>query len=290
MYDEGIPEFIQSDFQRLNQVFKNLLSNAIKFTREGGITITLKRPSPEIDLFSSGLNPDQTLAIEISDTGIGIPGNVQNAIFEAFQQADGTTSRTYGGTGLGLSISRELTRLLGGEIQLKSVEGEGAAFTVYIPEQLKKSETAHKNKRAKERSILSDLQIPQESKILNGKRVLVVDDDMRNLFAISNILKKINMIVFKAKDGLMALQTLEKESGIDMILMDIMMPVMDGYETIRRIRTMKQFKEIPVIALSAKAMPEDLEKCLSAGANDFLPKPVKVNLLLQKMEKLITPE
>jgi len=568
---ENLPVSIQTDSQRLDQVIRNLLSNAIKFTEKGQIKVDFHKPSANIDLSRSGLIHKDSIAIAVTDTGIGIPEDKKLQIFEAFQQVDGSISRQYGGTGLGLSISRELTKLLGGEIQLESQLGKGSTFTIYLPiefEKFKKekkdTELSHRQKteitadekrvtisasgkiknftpaaaipddreninendriiliieddlnfakilcktchdtqfkcihasdgesglalaaqyvpdaiildiklpgvdgwgvlealkdNSKTRHIpvhmmsveeetidafkkgaigyltkpvtkkqlekafakienfiatkpknlliveddaslrksiirligngdvntmavgkgeeaikelnaktydcmILDLNLPDisgfevlkkldqnkeltippvivytgkeltkeeeyklqefaSSIIVKGvksderlldetalflhrivddlpsskkkiisrmhnddyifmeKKILVVDDDMRNVFAISKILKDKGMNVFKAANGKKALEILETEPGIDIVLMDIMMPVMDGYETIQKIRTLERFWKLPILALTAKAMKEDREKCISAGANDYLLKPVEMDRLL----------
>jgi len=555
--DKELPEFIRTDSQRLNQILKNLLSNAIKFTEKGSVSISIDR------------NAEDTIIISIIDTGIGIMEDKQQAIFEAFQQAEGGTSRKYGGTGLGLSISRELAKLLGGEIKLSSKLNEGSTFSLIIPleivqEQelastnanenyLEKKSTLFKpsvlneskyinypsieddrdtitnddktvliieddlkfariilkqaNKKgfkclsaatgedglllalkhkpqaiildmflpginghavllelkanpalrhipvhiisAKERSlepiregaieylmkpvakedledafnriknfvnrkmknlliiednenarkamrilignddvkyfeaetgeealaiyeqnkidcIILDIGLPDmsgfdlihklgkikdhnlppvivytgkeltkeennelekyaesiiikgvksEERLLNetalflhrtisnlpkskqeiitnlynkeaifhSKKILLVDDDMRNLFALSKILKERDMEIIKAENGKNALEMLELHPDIDLVLMDIMMPEMDGYEAMKQIRSHTRFKELPVIALTAKAMKDDKQKCIDAGANDYITKPIDIERLLSLM-------
>ena len=544
-----LPEFIRTDFQRLNQIMKNLLSNAIKFTEAGQIDVSIQKHDKD------------HIAIAVSDTGIGIQEDKQMAVFEAFQQADGSTSRKYGGTGLGLSISRELAKLLHGEIVLASKLNQGSTFTLILPIEIieepaqkdgyagratdfKPIEKRHNflnypsidDDRAtitdqdkvvliieddlnfagillkqanskgfkclaaatgedglvlagkyKPHAILLDLDLPgmdghkvlaelkmspsvrhipvhiisvnertiepikegaveyltkpidkkeledafnrienfisrkmknlliieddensrkamrkligngdvkcfeagagkealslfqenhidcivldiglpdmsgfdliqklgkvkdflppvivytgkelsieennelktyaetiiikgakseerlldetalflhrtisnlPESKqriitnlydketILNSKKVLLVDDDMRNVFALSKILKEWGMDVIKAENGKIAIETLASNADIDVVLMDIMMPEMDGYEAMRRIRTQAQFKKLPVIALTAKAMKEDKQKCIDAGASDYITKPVEIERLLSLM-------
>jgi len=566
-----LPETIQTDRQRLDQILSNLVTNAIKFTQTGGVTVHIHRPGPEVNLSRSRNQPQQAVAISVTDTGIGVPDDRQLEIFEAFQQADGSTSRVYGGTGLGLSISRELARLLGGEIQLQSEVGKGSTFTVYLPietgnwkletgnwklekeakpepefqgsplrtgsstsfkpqisipddrnrigehdrtilvieDDLNFAKTLHRfcherdfkcihaadgetglemagtyrpdaiildirlpglegwgvlealknDTRTRhipvhmmsvedesieayrkgaigyltkpvsleqlekafikiedviERNIknlliveddavlrndivkligngdvkttavgtgkeaiqelesnaydcvILDLKLPDmsgfevlnrldESKtisippvivytgkeltreeeyqlqkyassiiikgvksqerlldetalflhrvvgnlpaakrkmisalhdgdsLFNGKKVLLADDDMRNVFAISRILEERGMHVYKAADGQKALEILDKEPGMDLVLMDIMMPVMDGYEAIRRIRMQERFQTLAILAVTAKAMREDRDKCIAAGANDYLPKPVDIERLLSLM-------
>lgn len=554
------PKTISTDRQRLEQIVRNLISNAAKFTEKGGITVSLRRVTGEDHLQKSDLAPDNTLAIAVTDTGIGISPAKQKIIFEAFQQADGSTSRKYGGTGLGLSISRELAELLGGEIQLTSVPGSGSTFTLYLPftssapngqpkrpaKQKVKTTSAIRKRRKqppiqddresitegdktiliveddlnfakslikqshdegfkcltspngqdglglaeeyKPNAIILDINLPEmngwevldalkknpalrhipvhmmsvEEKTLDaykkgavgylhkpvtqedlhrafnrldkviasdlrellvveddlvlrqeivkligngdvratavatgaevitilsdmkfdcmildiglpdmtgfelldrlekeedieippvivytgreltkeendslyhytdsiiikgvksierlldetalflhrvvakmpdekrkmianlyeqdamfrGKKILIVDDDMRNAFALSKILSDKEMKTFIANTGQKALETLEKEKDIDLVLMDIMMPEMDGYEAMQKIRAQKKFWNLPLIALTAKAMPEDKGKCMKAGASDYLAKPVEVERLLSMM-------
>jgi len=556
------PKEITTDPKRLDQIIKNLMSNALKFTERGSVTVTFDRPDRTANLSRSGLKNDNTLAIAIQDTGIGIPLDKQKIIFEAFQQLDGGTARKFGGTGLGLSISRELVHLLGGEIQLSSQVGHGSTFTLYIPMVLQPAEPqieepppsrqferreirpVHAVPRKKpianipddrdclevgEKTILVieddanfaglllkqchdrgfkclasatgeeglelakkfspaavilDLRLPgldgwavlemlkddpdirhipvhimsvedstieafrrgaigylrkpvskgelekafgrleavfnramkdllvveddaglrkgiiklvgngdvhadeaataqesieklrskkydcmildlglpdmsgfellkkleaeehalippvivytgkdltreeeielnkyAESIIIKGvrseerlldeaslflhrvvdrlpekkrrmitnlhntdvmfqnKRVLMVDDDMRNVFALAKVLEEKGMEVLKAENGQKALDLLEKSGEVDLVLMDIMMPGMDGYETMKRIRAQAKFEKLPIIALTAKAMKEDRARCIAAGASDYLSKPVEVNRL-----------
>ena len=567
--DPEAPRELVSDQKRIEQILKNLVSNAIKFTEKGRVKVTFSRPRPEQVPSSLKKNGGEHLAVSVRDTGIGIDPNQQRVIFEAFQQADGSTSRRYGGTGLGLSISRELARLLGGAIELHSAPGEGATFTVYLglnispgetaetkpaaagaqpkskapvvlwrdtqngelpipdaasyitddrealapedrvilvieddpkfakilyrkchdkgfkclaaatgeaglemarqylpdavildlhlpaldgwsvlgilkedtrtrhipvhiisveqatTESLRKGAVGHATKpidgeqldaafdklrmvadqgnkrvlvvdddpqlrrntvvlieggdvevdeaatgaeaiaavRANRydcmvldlslpdmdgRSMLETLQqqgreIPpvivhtarevtqdeeaalrentesiiikdvrsqerlldevslflhrivskmpankrqiirnlhEGEEMLAGKRVLVVDDDMRTTFAVAALLSDLGMEPLKANNGQKALQVLEKEPDVDLVLMDIMMPVVDGYDAMRRIRAQDKFRDLPIIALTAKAMPVDREKCLAAGANDYMPKPVDRSKLI----------
>ena len=560
------PAEITSDRKRLEQIIKNLISNAIKFTDSGSVTVTFTRTAPDTSLSKSGLSANESLAIEVKDTGIGIAPENQKIIFEAFQQVDGGTARKYGGTGLGLSISRELARLLGGEINVRSELGKGSTFTIHLPvtvspdrkaapvkadkdtviedygiaarnavrqsvtaehieddrNSLKKEDKAilvieddpnfarllyrkchekgfkclvsptgeegleladkylpsavlldialpgmngwtvldalkentgtrhipvhivsgeepthefvrkgavghatkplsqddlegafHKFEQTsagkpkcvlvvddnvetrrktvktigeydvevddvkngeeamaairtgrydcvildlglpdidgmdllarleregvklppvivytcrtltreeeakirehaesivikdvrsqerlldevslflhlvvsklpdKQRRIIRDLHNKDE--ILKNKKVLVVDDDMRTAFAMARILTECGMNTLKAENGEMALRMLEEHPDMDIVLMDIMMPVMDGYEAMKRIRSQERFRGLPIIVLTAKAMPEDRQKCLAAGANDYLATPVDQKRLLSMM-------
>ena len=432
---EGVPHSIYSDGARIQQVLKNLLSNAFKFTEEGEVCL-------EIGLDSKADKPNRVV-FTVRDTGIGISKDKQDLIFEAFQQADGTTSRKYGGTGLGLSISRELAVLLGGQIVVESETGKGSSFAFYVgdyketimpveaiaaneaaaameqladteresshkepyfePEQSeeenhikrlllvdddmwqrssimeligdmdviikavstgneaieelkvnsfdcmildlgltdtsgfdlleKLKETEHlqkvkiiiytgrdltskeeiqlrkytqtiiiKNEHSPQR-LKEELELfIQETQVtesrndephnmevstpsgLQGKKVLLVDDDVRNVFALSSILEMNGMEVVFAENGIESLEILQQSPGIELVLMDIMMPEMDGYEAIRRIRAMNRFMELPIIALTAKAMKKDREKCLEAGASDYIVKPVNPDQLISLMK------
>ena len=563
---------IQTDPTRLLQIITNMISNALKFTHQGGITVEIFHPPDDTDLFNSGLDPNQSVAISFTDTGIGIPKNKQMLIFEAFQQADGSTSRKYGGTGLGLSICREIAKMLGGEIHLKSDEGKGSTFTLFLPIENKslKEQTAIKPQQlssqtihvhrprmipskpieeiktdhvnhtvinddskpvdktiliveddpnfakilsdqchakgfkciatesaeqglklaetyqpkaiildlnlpgmnglmfmdiikdnpllrhipvhimsAEEKSIdalqkgaisyiekplshdeleatfrdieqfiaqkikhlliinhdstkrmkiktliegqdlnivdaenaqaalklirtnsfdciilddsLPDMssfellkkleqekslkippviiysgenvppdqsqafqdysksiivkrvkseeqlldetaiflhrvvkELPEEKQkiifnkhdkdyLFQDKKVLLVDDDMRNLFALSNMLKEKGMEIIKAPNGVFALRVLEQEKNIDLILMDMMMPEMDGYTACTKIREQQKYKNLPIIALTAKAMIHDRNKCIEAGASDYLSKPIDIERLFSMM-------
>jgi two-component system chemotaxis sensor kinase CheA len=442
----GLPATIVTDEQRLQQILRNLLSNAFKFTKLGGVTLSIAKHSAK------------RLAFTVSDSGAGIPAEKLQVIFEAFQQADGTTSRRYGGTGLGLSISRELARALGGEIQVDSEVGVGSSFTLLLPlafsapaaagagddtsaasgngtagddpgqstgelivvaEQWRAGvsqaapalaadvfEAQHRHGRllhkrlliaerggkaaravtglvgrdkgvqlvqttsreqaeaalnegafdcvllgpglpktemfgilghlggdresqdvpvllcpgralterdrarlARHASVTIKLvsaldQLTAETAVvlhrapargaaersvqprsdedagLAGRKVLIVDDDVRNLFAIASLLEGRGMEVAFSETGQEALAVLEHQRDIDLVLMDIMMPGMDGYQTMAAIRAMPKFSGLPIIAVTAKAMQGDREKSLQAGASDYITKPVEPEKLV----------
>jgi len=417
----------------------NLLSNAFKFTARGGVTLAVRCANGGWSKSHPALQGgDTAIAIAVTDTGIGIPQEKQKLIFEAFQQADGTTSRKYGGTGLGLSISREIARMLGGELQVKSKPGEGSTFTLFVPIQaahfatapsatgtsarydntgamvpsalptefevsddrdnlggdpfvliveddptfaailldvahgagvkgvistagsgtlamarklqpsaisldlglsdidgfvlldlLKHDpETSHipihvisgaeKGKSAlasgavgvtgkpadtselskvfrdllkKSRSQASKRK-PRRSKDqaptpvirsvpeLAGAKVLIVDDDIRNIYSLTSVLESYDVEVLHAERGKEGIAILEQMPEIDVALIDIMMPEMDGYETMQQIRQRPDLAELPLIAVTAKAMKGDRQKCLDAGASDYIAKPVDIDLLL----------
>jgi signal transduction histidine kinase/DNA-binding response OmpR family regulator len=424
-FDPDLPNSIRTDEKRLQQVVLNLLSNAFKFTADGKVELDVRIANKGWNVAHPVLRDvKQVLEISVSDTGIGIPKDKQKLIFEAFQQADGTTSRKYGGTGLGLSISREIAGLLGGELQVRSTPGEGSTFTLFLPLRAASApalshpiasdgpdgageavpaveptddrgnlgkdpvvliveddpafaaillDLAHDaglkgviaptgaGSSALARKLqpaaitldlgLSDMdgfvlldllrQEPETGAIpvyvisggeladdalelgaaeviekpadrerlaalfgaiarlkprkkvarapktrerrdreLAGRRILLVDDDIRNIYSLTSVLEARGAVILHAERGEEGIELLEANPGIDAALIDIMMPEMDGYETIRRIRSNKEIANIPLIAVTAKAMKGDRQKCLDAGASDYIAKPVDIDMLL----------
>jgi len=266
------PASMVTDVSRLQQVLKNLLSNAVKFTARGGVQLRI----------ASNGDADGTpmMSFAVKDTGIGIPLEKQRLIFEAFQQADGTTSRKYGGTGLGLTISREIAKLLGGVIEVESVPGQGSTFTLQVPVTYAGPEGAsHDEARSERPSLEPELELP-ETASFDGARVLLVDDDMRNIFAIRTVLEARGIDVCHASNGKQAIEMLESRPELNLVLMDIMMPELDGLSAIRRIREELGRAELPIISLTAKAMKGDREKAIEAGASDYITKPVDPGTLL----------
>jgi signal transduction histidine kinase/ActR/RegA family two-component response regulator len=299
--DPAVPDALVTDEQRLRQILKNLLSNAFKFTDSGCVTLEVFPSSPTE--MQSALDADKhegdMVAFSVSDTGIGVPGEKLRQIFEAFQQSDGTTSRKYGGTGLGLSISRQIARLLGGSIGVESNLGAGSAFTVYVPAQVPSREEAAQKQGAppteSERfgrgPILaaskrpSDLSAQRPS--LAGSTILVIDDDVRNVFALTSALEFHGSNVLYAGNGTDGLRTVQEHPDIDLVLMDVMMPDMDGNQTTAAIRSTPGREQLPVLFLTAKAMAGDREKSFAAGASDYLTKPVDLDGLLASMPRLL---
>ncbi|MFI6965944.1 HAMP domain-containing protein [Streptomyces sp. NPDC050255] len=379
-----LPATLHTDEQRLLQVLRNLLSNAVKFTDSGAVELVIRHAGAEVpnaireQLLEAGSLRDadaDLIAFSVTDTGIGIASSKMLVIFEAFKQADGTTSRKYGGTGLGLSISREIARLLGGEIHAASEPGRGSTFTLYLP--LHPSElppqgypqigpgpievhgaavesgrlpeagqgpgqghgtgfqtfgeasgmpgNAHDQGGAaglsrRRRKALGGAQqqpalppraassmerpAPQEPWTLGGQeepevrrtfrfggeKVLIVDDDIRNVFALTSVLEQHGLSVLYAENGREGIEVLEQHDDVTVVLMDIMMPEMDGYATTSAIRRMPQFAGLPIIALTAKAMKGDREKAIESGASDYVTKPVDSDHLLSVMEQWMRGE
>jgi CheY-like chemotaxis protein len=435
-FDENLPSTIRTDEKRLQQVVLNLLSNAFKFTSEGSVTLSARAAESGWSTNHPVLrNFDHAIEIAVTDTGIGIPEDKQKLIFEAFQQADATTSRKYGGTGLGLSISREIARLLGGELKVRSKPGEGSTFTLFVPleavavaapagtattaryensgafipmalpatievsddrdslgnhpfvliveddvtfasilldlareaglkgvistagsgtvamarklrpdaisldlglddingfvlldllkhdpetrdipihvisgvEELtsvtemgafgvtekpanhlelaqvfaRMREAAGSGKRRRRSRPRDDAaQAPRNLPELAGAKVLIVDDDIRNIYSLTSVLESYGVDVLHAERGRDGIVILEQTPDIDAALIDIMMPEMDGYETMQQIRDRPAIAGVPLIAVTAKAMKGDRQKCLDAGASDYIAKPVDIDLLL----------
>ncbi|MBO9499587.1 MAG: response regulator, partial [Novosphingobium sp.] len=434
-FDETLPATIRTDDKRLQQVVLNLLSNAFKFTSQGAVTLAVR---PAVSGWSTNhpvlRTADRAIEIAVTDTGIGIPKDKQKLIFEAFQQADGTTSRKYGGTGLGLSISREIARLLGGELQVRSTPGKGSTFTLFVPFQAVAPTTlpaeptqirydnsgamvppalpaafdvsddrdelggepfvliveddptfasilldvahgaglkgvisvagagtlalarklqpsaitldlglsdidgfvlldllkhdpqtrhvpihvisgADKLARAIDLGAASVTEKPATSETLArffaklaeglevrepvialvpdaetatvrsvpelaGAKILIVDDDIRNIYSLTSVLESYGVEVLHAERGRDGILILEQTPDVDLALIDIMMPEMDGYETMQQIRQRPQLADLPLISVTAKAMKGDRQKSLDAGASDYIAKPVDIDLLL----------
>jgi HAMP domain-containing protein/signal transduction histidine kinase/ActR/RegA family two-component response regulator len=268
--EPNLPSAVFSDINRLQQILKNLLSNAFKFTSKGGVTLTMQKPARE--------HGDGVLSFSVTDTGIGIPIEKQKLIFEAFQQADGTTSRKYGGTGLGLTISREIARLLGGSIDVVSAPNQGSTFTLRLPARYAGAEAPQRDEdQVESRPPVPPL--PKDAQ-LGGLKVLLVDDDVRNLFALQSALEEHGIEVLHADNGRVAIELLSQHTDVDLVLMDTMMPEMDGLSATRAIRDIVQYRSMPIISLTAKAMKGDREKAIATGATDYVTKPVDAERLL----------
>ncbi|MCU7876464.1 MAG: response regulator [Candidatus Thiodiazotropha sp. (ex Lucinoma borealis)] len=291
-FGSSLPESFLSDQEKVRQILKNFLSNALKFTHQGrAILRTYTHPDSGMDL----------ICFDVEDTGVGIPKNKHELVFEAFKQADGSTSRRFGGTGLGLSISRELARLLGGEINLESEEGAGAIFTLCLPpefdhsnlspQQVEVQDAVEPELLRERKSVQNNLSTEKTSNTpFAGRRILVLDDDLQNLLALTPQLETWGFEVAAAGDGQEAIDTLNEDPEFSLVLMDIMMPELDGYDTIRYIRKTTQLKALKVIVLSAKNAAEDRKRSLDAGADDFVAKPVDSDKLQAVIKEHLGPE
>ncbi|CAM5556990.1 histidine kinase OS=Streptomyces viridochromogenes OX=1938 GN=ACM01_07760 PE=4 SV=1 [Streptomyces viridochromogenes] len=351
-----LPATLHTDEQRLLQVLRNLLSNAVKFTDSGSVELVIRPAASDVpqsireQLLEAGSLAEADaplIAFSVTDTGIGIAASKMRVIFEAFKQADGTTSRKYGGTGLGLSISREIAQLLGGEIHAQSEPGRGSTFTLYLPlhpselppqgyqQQLPPLDPGDLVASAADLAERSDAAIETPAEVrsyretqngaaalfrrrrraaeleqrpaqpelrpavtddgvtgrthrgirFGGEKVLIVDDDIRNVFALTSVLEQHGLSVLYAENGREGIEVLEQHDDVAVVLMDIMMPEMDGYATTTAIRRMPQFAGLPIIALTAKAMKGDREKAIESGASDYVTKPVDPDHLLTVMNQ-----
>ncbi|PZH08291.1 hybrid sensor histidine kinase/response regulator [Streptomyces sp. NTH33] len=371
-----LPATLHTDEQRLLQVLRNLLSNAVKFTDSGSVELVIRPARDDVpqtireQLLEAGslTDPDAAMiAFSVTDTGIGIAASKMRVIFEAFKQADGTTSRKYGGTGLGLSISREIAQLLGGEIHAQSEPGRGSTFTLYLPlhpgdlppqgyqqpssvldadELVAAPEQGPSGQAAAQAETPAEVKSYQETQSgpaalfrrrrkalpaagrrsaqqgpqdqpgqvsqeqwtagaaaeadtvaggsrgirFGGEKVLIVDDDIRNVFALTSVLEQHGLSVLYAENGREGIEVLEQHDDVAVVLMDIMMPEMDGYATTTAIRRMPQFAGLPIIALTAKAMKGDREKAIESGASDYVTKPVDPDHLLTVMAQWMSRE
>ncbi|WP_240194576.1 response regulator [Desulfopila inferna] len=313
---EGLPSVIRTDSQRLQQVLRNLITNAFKFTKEGTVSLEISRPSAEM-VKDTALIIKNSLAFVVKDQGIGIPEDKQRVIFEAFQQADGSTSRTYGGTGLGLSISRELVRLLGGAIHLYSVPGEGSTFTVVLPEKCvaETEQGSRAEREVAEVAAKPDEQIagamkkgvyPQEERVapVEGKPIVEVDDDRKNVTLGSKSLLIIEddnnfsriLRDFARERDFLCIIAEDGETGLHFadyyrpsaIILDIGLPGIDGWNVMERLKDNPELRHIPVHFMSAADSSMD---ALRMGAIGYLTKPVsmeKIDETFGKLENMIS--
>ncbi|MEU5266130.1 HAMP domain-containing protein [Amycolatopsis sp. NPDC021455] len=282
--DPPVPGSVHTDEHRLQQILRNLLSNAAKFTDEGGVRLHIRAADPAEVEQESLKNAPGIIAFAVEDTGIGIPEEKLAVIFEAFRQADGTTSRKYGGTGLGLNISQQLTELLGGELRVVSEPGVGSTFTLYLPvaaANLVDPVTALSTPRLPPVPSTVVVAAPDVApKRFHGEKVLIVDDDLRNVFALAAVLEQAGLEVIYAETGVDGIRALERNEDTALVLMDVMMPELDGNATIAAIRAEAANADLPVIAVTAKATAEDRARTLASGADDYITKPVDTDKLL----------
>ncbi len=262
--DDELPPAIAGDSQRLKQILLNLLSNAVKFTEAGSVTLDVSLRGRRVDAVE--------IHFAVEDTGIGIPADVQEAIFDPFTQADSSTTRRYGGTGLGLTISREFVRAMGGMLSVDSAPGVGSTFRFDLSFPLAEQMAAP--------APGLNGQIPSA---LEPRRILLAEDNPVNQRVTRRLLEKMGHQVDIAATGVEAVAAAEHKE-YDLILMDCQMPVMDGYAAARAIRRLGERGRIPIAALTANAMLEDRQRCLEAGMDFYLSKPVSVEQLHDLLE------
>jgi signal transduction histidine kinase/ActR/RegA family two-component response regulator len=266
MYAADVPRDFKGDPTRVRQIFLNIVGNAIKFTDKGDITIRV-----ESDANGTAAEGMSNLRISVKDTGIGIPKDKQDSVFEAFTQVDSTITRKYGGSGLGLAITRSLVEMMGGTVSVRSEPGTSTEFIIALP-------LAHGRPVVGEAIITKHAAGEMSAR---GMSVLVVEDNALNQKLMGILLKQMGITFDVANDGHEAVVKV-REKKFDLILMDIQMPVMDGFEAARIIRTDMKVST-PIVALTARVFKEDEERCLSVGMNDFLTKPVEMKTLTEKI-------
>ncbi|MBE1423645.1 tubulin-specific chaperone A [Desulfomicrobium macestii] len=298
--DPSLPETMLTDTHRLQQVLRNLLSNAFKFTDHGSVTLSISRPDPEIALPESIPSAEEAICIAVTDMGIGIPEDKQGTIFEAFRQADGSTSRKYGGTGLGLSISRELTKLLGGEIRLHSREGQGSTFSLILPlrhhagtsvDETRPRESAPEQKATPPRPAKPEVEAPapylqdDRANLKSGdKSLLIIEDDQHFARILRDQARDMGFKVLLAADGETGLHFADFHAP-SAIILDNVLPGIDGWTVMERLKNDPGTRHIPLSFISAE--DRSLE-AMRMGALAFLTKPVKIEELQKLLEKIDT--
>jgi CheY-like chemotaxis protein len=251
---------LNTDENRLSQVLKNLLGNAVKFTQVGEIEYGYKVNKDNLELF-------------VRDTGIGVAPENHALIFSPFHQIDATATRRYGGTGLGLSISKALVEKMGGVITLKSEVGKGSVFSVCLPQEIIDHSQIKPNKSIEAINLLKR----------SEKAILIVEDEINNFLYVEEFVAGKFARTFHARNGQEALEMVADNPNIKLVLMDIKMPVMDGYEALQLIKVRNP--DIPVIAVSAYALIEDKEMALNAGFDGYVSKPIKRDDLLRVLHE-----
>jgi PAS domain S-box-containing protein len=268
-----LPE-IMLDERRIRQVLINLLNNAVKFTLEGG-TITLEVSEVQLENSTTNLTPLNCLKIAVIDTGIGISEENIQKLFQPFIQIDSGLNRQYDGTGLGLALVKRFVELHGGTVELTSEVGVGSCFAINLPINIGSPVIEEQT----EQDLSEQSQIGQsQTEELNSPLILLAEDNQANIVTFSSYLEAKGYRILLATDGQQAIE-LTKLHHPDLILMDIQMPVINGFEAIKQIRLNPDLVDIPIIALTALAMESDRERCLAAGANEYLSKPIKLKAL-----------
>ena len=274
--DPEIP-LLYGDSDKLSQILMNLISNAIKFTEKGYVDISANIKGVNINTV--------TLLIKVTDLGIGISAEAQSKLFNPFIQGDSSTTRRYGGTGLGLSISKKLVEMLHGEITLLSVLGEGSTFSFTVVFEKARASA----KLEDDNNLYNKIHFDPDFVIATDTTILLVEDNLTNQKLALLQLKKLGLIIKLASNGQEAIDLIFK-NHFSLVIMDCQMPILDGFEATRKIRQIEKINggHIPIIAMTANAMQGDKEKCLEAGMDDYISKPVKISELQEKTKKWIT--
>ncbi|MDR1978370.1 MAG: response regulator [Synergistaceae bacterium] len=296
--DPSLPAALLGDPLRLQQIFINLVDNAYKFTEKGSVTVRAS--------VSQGSAEDVTLNFAVEDTGIGMNPKQMDEIFAAFNQADNSSTRRYGGTGIGLTITRQMVELMGGKISVSSEEGVGTVFSfscvfslpegtaLPTPPQEKPAEkpAAEAEKEIEEKEIEIE---EDENAVLRGMRVLLVEDNEINTLIAMELLNAVDIEVTTAQNGQEALERIAEAAQthgahpFDLVLMDLQMPVMDGYEATKIIKEMPEFRDMPIYALTAHAFPEERDRCFALGMKDHLIKPIDVDKFYEALREVVHP-
>jgi CheY-like chemotaxis protein len=287
---DDVPDRLLGDALRLRQVLMNLLSNAVKFTERGSITI-------EVSLVSQ-TPEDATLRFAVADTGIGISEIDQQRVFAPFAQVDASTTRQHGGTGLGLSIASDLIRAMGGKLEVASKLGDGSTFYFVVAIRPEVQSPAAKGRAAAPASFEKTAQAagtgaagepaaaaerPQAKSPAGKLRVLLVEDLPANQMLVVHVLKRRGHEIEVATNGLQAVEMISGRP-FDIVLMDLQMPDMDGFEATAAIRALPHAARTPIVALTAHALPADRDRCLAAGMDDYLAKPLDIRQLVEVVE------
>ncbi|MBZ4414552.1 response regulator [Myxococcus sp. XM-1-1-1] len=314
----GLPRSLRTDSMRLRQVLRNLLSNAFKFTDVGRVELRVAPVAKGLFHFESDVlnRAEAVLAFSVADTGIGIPQDKLQRIFEAFQQAEADTSRKYGGTGLGLSISRELARLLGGELQVASESGRGSTFTLYLPDvyvgaevggrdavveagvgsplhleamELSATDFAGGSREDAESEVAGWEPVDSREALMRQEallerptrhRVLVVDDNIREVFSLISVLESRGLESFHAESMGEALRVLWDSPEVDGVV--LLVPMTDaGYDVLRTMRKDARFGALPIVVVASQLTDEERGRCLAAGASDYVARPVDAHRIME---------
>jgi signal transduction histidine kinase/CheY-like chemotaxis protein/ABC-type amino acid transport substrate-binding protein len=271
--DDDVHPYVLGDPLRLEQVIGNLISNAIKFTDEGSVTLNIKKVSEE--------KGRKTLRFEVTDTGMGIPEGKLQKVFEAFSQADDSNTRTHGGTGLGLNICKKIVGMMGGKIEAESAPGKGSKFYFSLTFKTVSEEDCDHHHHL----LLSKNKHPRFKKT----KILLAEDNMINKQVAEELLRIVNLEISHVRNGQECVEAVQN-GDYELILMDIQMPVMDGFEATKRIRSEKRFKDLPIIAMTAQAFASEKRESFAAGMNAHVTKPIDPQDLYETLSKYISIE